>query len=167
MGSFWCAAGGKFLLNSLVTSLGAIVWNLINSIITGATGEETGWRGYLHPIFTKKYGVVKGSVCVGIIWGFWHTPLWFLTSGYAGVQLIQYSACFMIFIVSAAVVMGICYEKNRNILIPVGIHFGVNFTLGFYNGDLLTLIKYLMILYLLWAVIMTISSNNKRKLMEL
>lgn len=147
--SLLCATKGENIAESLSLSVSAIVWNLLNSIITGATGEEAGWRGHLHPILTGKFGLLKGSALVGIIWGFWHAPLWFLTSGYTGMQLVQYICTFMLYIVTAGVMMGILYEKNKNILMPVGIHFCTNFTVGFYQGDILGIIGYLALFYML------------------
>lgn len=143
-------------------SLNSILIGFINSILTGATGEECGWRGYLHPIMTKRYGLIKGSTFLGIIWGFWHAPLWFLTSGYSGVVLIKYIICFLIFIISAAIIIGICYEENRNILIPVGIHFCTNFTLSFYIGDLMQIIRYIALFYFIAMLGFVIWQKNRK-----
>lgn len=40
-----------------------------------AFGEEIGWRGFLAPAMTAKFGYVKASLLIGLIWGLWHKPL--------------------------------------------------------------------------------------------
>ncbi|MGC8994901.1 MAG: CPBP family intramembrane glutamic endopeptidase [Pyrobaculum sp.] len=40
----------------------------------GAFGEEYGWRGYLLPRLAERWGYLKASFVVGLIWALWHTP---------------------------------------------------------------------------------------------
>lgn len=47
-----------------------------NFIIGGM--EEAGWMYVLQPRLDKKYGFVLSSFLVGMIWGFWHIPLFFI-----------------------------------------------------------------------------------------
>lgn len=47
-----------------------------NFIIGGL--EEAGWMYVLQPRLDKKYGFVFSSVLVGVIWVFWHIPLFFI-----------------------------------------------------------------------------------------
>jgi membrane protease YdiL (CAAX protease family) len=37
--------------------------------------EEPGWRGYLLPSLQTRFSAKKASFIVGIIWGFWHWPV--------------------------------------------------------------------------------------------
>ena len=47
-----------------------------NLIIGGL--EEAGWMYVLQPRLDKKYGFFSASVLVGVIWIFWHIPLFFI-----------------------------------------------------------------------------------------
>lgn len=40
-------------------------------------GEETGWRGFMLPELQKKFTPLKSAIILGLIWGFWHFPLFF------------------------------------------------------------------------------------------
>ena len=81
-------------------SFSTVVSALFFTLIQGATGEESGWRGYLLPAVVEKLGVVKGSLIVSLIWSFWHAPIWFLESGYSGIVLLKYIIVFVICITS-------------------------------------------------------------------
>jgi membrane protease YdiL (CAAX protease family) len=45
-------------------------------IITGAVGEELGWRGFLLPRLRKYYGPVTAAWVMGSLWSLWHVPAW-------------------------------------------------------------------------------------------
>lgn len=47
-----------------------------NFIIGGL--EEAGWMYVLQPRLDKKYGYIFSSVLIGVIWIFWHIPLFFI-----------------------------------------------------------------------------------------
>lgn len=50
---------------------------LINPLATGlfgALGEEIGWRGFLQKKLEEKWGVIRASLILGIVWAFWHIP---------------------------------------------------------------------------------------------
>lgn len=150
---------GDYISISVSTFLGMF----LQTILAGATGEEMGWRGFLHFKLTDVYGVVKGSIFVGIIWSFWHAPLWFVSSGYQGKTLLLYILAFLISNISAAVIIGICFHRTQNILIPVCIHFMFNFTACFYQGDLLPLLQVLAIFYFTGACVLSIFYTIKCK----
>ena len=51
--------------------------SLPGNIIIGGL-EEAGWMYVLQPRLDKKYGFVSASIVVGVIWVFWHIPLFFI-----------------------------------------------------------------------------------------
>ena len=61
---------GHFALNLFLTvSIASLIL-----MLTGAIGEEAGWRGTLQPELARRFGLFKGTLLVGLIWGFWHLP---------------------------------------------------------------------------------------------
>jgi membrane protease YdiL (CAAX protease family) len=49
-------------------------------LVGGPLGEEFGWRGYALPALATRLNWRIGSVLVGLIWGLWHLPLFFIAS---------------------------------------------------------------------------------------
>lgn len=47
-------------------------------IIVGPLSEELGWRGYLLKKLQFEWNACLSSVFVGIVWAFWHLPLFFV-----------------------------------------------------------------------------------------
>lgn len=39
------------------------------------TGEEFGWRGWLWPRTTDRFGPLGGTILVTVLWGLWHAPM--------------------------------------------------------------------------------------------
>ncbi|GAC1458883.1 MAG: hypothetical protein PVSMB1_08780 [Gemmatimonadaceae bacterium] len=46
-------------------------------VVTGAVGEELGWRGFLLPRLTKRFSETAAAWVMAILWSFWHVPAWF------------------------------------------------------------------------------------------
>ena len=118
------AVGGMFAESHLSLSfwIGLIVVNFL----AGPTGEEAGWRGFALPRLLEMYTPLKAGVILGIIWDFWHLPLWF-TSGYASVNLLQYCLYFSVGIISLSVLMTWIFRRTSSSLFPMVIaHFSFN-----------------------------------------
>jgi membrane protease YdiL (CAAX protease family) len=44
----------------------------------GPLQEEFGWRGYALERFQEKWNALVSSIVVGLVWGAWHLPLFFM-----------------------------------------------------------------------------------------
>ncbi|MFD1334928.1 CPBP family intramembrane glutamic endopeptidase [Oceanobacillus iheyensis] len=131
----------------------------IDNLVRGPLGEELGWRGYALNELQKRYSPLKSSIIVGVLWGGWHTPLWF-AMGYTGIHLFKYILLFMIGILSFSIIMAFFYNLNKNLMIPIIMHQLFNYSLVIVKGDLLDILTYVMILYLVVAILL-ISINPK------
>jgi len=47
-------------------------------LIGGALGEEFGWRGYAQDKLVDRFGQIKGTLVLGLLWSLWHLPLFFM-----------------------------------------------------------------------------------------
>lgn len=132
---FVCSIGGTYAIMLLrnsalsISDLSGLTARSVISvsffaIIQGATGEEAGWRGYLQRHFEQKSGgrVIKSALLIGLIWSFWHTPLW-LSTGLPIEQLLIYIATFIIGNLCLSVIIAVCYSCCRNLFVPMWIHF--------------------------------------------
>lgn len=115
-----------FIVNILVSH---IVFLAFGSIIT--LGEELGWRGYLQEKMLKKYGIDRGFILLGAVWGYWHLPL--ILMGYNfSTQPVLGALLFMpIGTIFMGMFVGWTYLRTRSIWIPSLAHAAMNLFVGF------------------------------------
>lgn len=71
-------------LRSPITASGMLLLVGIN-LAMGPLGEELGWRGFLLPTLLQRYEPALAALWVGLAWGLWHLPLWFLPSPHRAI----------------------------------------------------------------------------------
>lgn len=114
-----------------------VIVSVILSFLSGPTGEECGWRGYLRPVFEKKYGFMKGNIITGLVWTFWHTVLWFVDSDYtSGIELFIYVLSNIVVVTAIHMIMAVILEKENNIIYSILAHFFFNLPYTFLNEDI-------------------------------
>jgi membrane protease YdiL (CAAX protease family) len=95
--------------------------------LTGATGEEPGWRGFALPRLLERFSPLKAGLLLGLVWNFWHLPLWF-TTGSSGTTLLFYILFHTVGIISLNLVMVWIYLRVPDSLAPMFLaHFTFNF----------------------------------------
>jgi membrane protease YdiL (CAAX protease family) len=133
--AFTQAAGGALpgmdQLKGLLAS--PLSWPLVAfiSFMSGPWSEEFGWRGYaLEPIL-QRLGTIPGTVALGLIWGVWHLPLYFMSATWHAQMGLKPAGfwTFMLFSVGLSLLMTWVYlNTKRSILSGMLMHFGSNFT---------------------------------------
>jgi len=68
-----------------ISGLTVFIFSLVYFI--GAIGEELGWSGYVIEPLQNRYGALKASILLGLLWAIWHiipwsqthqTPVWII-----------------------------------------------------------------------------------------
>jgi membrane protease YdiL (CAAX protease family) len=60
-------------------------------LVVTSSGEELGWRGFALPGLQLRYGSVWASLILGLLWGLWHLPtFWIPGSPQYGVPVPGY-----------------------------------------------------------------------------
>jgi membrane protease YdiL (CAAX protease family) len=91
-------------------------------------GEELGWRGFALPRMAERLGLAKASLVLGVIWGCWHLPVFFIP----GVD--KYGQSFPVYllqVVALSVAAAWLYWRtHRSLLLVMLLHSAINQTLG-------------------------------------
>lgn len=124
----------------------------LQHLLSGPLGEELGWRGFLLPHLRRRHSFIKATTITGLLWCFWHTPLW-LVSGYQGAELVLYIACFSVSIMCCNLMIAYAFDRCPNLLVPILVHFLNNFFLQLLTFDL---VQGLALFAVCYAVVTTI-----------
>jgi membrane protease YdiL (CAAX protease family) len=138
-------------------SVAAILVMFVDSLIRGPLGEELGWRGYLQIELNKRFSLLGSSLIVGVIWGLWHLPLWFV-SGFQGVNLLLYVVFFMVGLVSFSIIIGYVYGRGGNLLYAILLHQMLNFTGRLLEVDELIVLGGSSAVYVIIALVISLIS---------
>jgi membrane protease YdiL (CAAX protease family) len=102
-----------------------IVKFLYQFFFFNATGEETGWRGFVLPRLQAQTSPVLAALIIGVFWATWHFPFWqaegqpvstveFLVAMYIGHMLLS------------VLIVWICNRAGGSILVAGITHAATN-----------------------------------------
>jgi membrane protease YdiL (CAAX protease family) len=104
--SFWSGLGTAFLL-----------------MIPSMFGEEYGWRGYLLPALCERYNKSAATLIVGIVWGMWHIPSYYISYSIADIgSPIMLTILGMTVGVVASFAYSYCFFLSENIVPVIVLH---------------------------------------------
>lgn len=125
------AVTGPQVLRALTPSALAIYPAAFAShFIFGPLFEETGWRGFALPRMQHRFGPLRGSLLLGLLWGGWHfflyAPSWVQNGAVVG---IVNTLIFVAFTVTVSVVFTWLSNNTRaSLLLVMLLHGSVNGT---------------------------------------
>ena len=99
-----------------------------------AVGEESGWRGYMTPYLSRRFGRVWGLLLSGVIWAVWHWPLILLAgyeygAGYFGAPFTG-MLVMCLFTTALGILFSWLYDRSESIWVPALAHGALNAAAG-------------------------------------
>lgn len=97
-------------------------------LLTSVLGEEIGWRGYALPKSLRLMSGVTAGVTLGVIWGMWHLPLfWMGDNFHSSIPFVA----FMLQIMAFSIVYTWMFVNTKGSLLLAHLfHAASNTTLG-------------------------------------
>lgn len=103
-----------------------IAATVFSTVIGGQAGEEIGWRGYALPRLAARFGLVRASIMLGMIWASWHLPLFFLP------QADTYGQSFPVYLLQvtalSVAIAWVYWRTNGSLLLTMLMHSAINNT---------------------------------------
>lgn len=123
------SAIGRLAANPMKILENVLLYTAIS--IPLAFAEEFGWRGYAQGKLVRAFGLVNGLLLLGIIWGFWHTPIYYFMGTYPNHSILGPFVMTPIDNILAVIPMGWLYIRSRNIWVPTLAHAFADVLWGF------------------------------------
>jgi membrane protease YdiL (CAAX protease family) len=86
--------------------------------------EEIGWSGYVFPKMQARYGSLRGSLLLGVLWGLWHLPVInYLGAAYPhGSYWLPYALAFIVAMTAMRVLIAWVYTNTTSVLLAQLLH---------------------------------------------
>lgn len=103
---------------------------LVTALPFGPLGEELGWRGYALPRLQARHSALTSSLIIGVVWTFWHIPLFWIPGAALGpwesVSIASVST-YLVSTVGTAILFTWLFNNTRgSILIAIVLHMATN-----------------------------------------
>jgi uncharacterized protein len=94
----------------------------VAAMIVVPLAEEPGWRGFALPRLQQRYGALRASLLLGIIWGAWHTTM-FILQGFSPAVF----AIAVVNILAGSVIFSWIYNRTKgSLLLAILAHVGAH-----------------------------------------
>ena len=104
-------------------------------LIGGPIQEEVGWRGFALPILQERLRPLQAAVVLGIIWGGWHLPQFFVSAWETPHNNAGDVLGFFAFTVTSSIVISWITNLARgSVLLAILAHNSINWALASWSG---------------------------------
>jgi uncharacterized protein len=154
--------GGMGVVRPIVQAY--LVAYIIIFFVGGAFFEEPGWRGFALPRLQQRYGSLRGTLILGVLWAFWHLPV-FLVPGFngAGTGFLGISIPFVEFVIGTvgmAVIFTWVFNNTRgSLLLAMLLHASADTAIPGAASPLVFLMLYVVLVV---AALLIIAATRGR-----
>jgi len=100
--------------------------SLIGSLFT--LGEEFGWQGYLLQKLMRKYGLNRGLIVLGVVWGYWHLPIVLMGFSFPNHPVLGALILMPLSTIFIGIFQVWLYLRSKSIWMPMFAHAAANLT---------------------------------------
>ncbi len=147
--------GGHVPISTYMTPFGALIYAITFGPVSWLT-EETAWRGFALPRLQVGRSALTASLILGLLWGIWHTPLFFIAG--TGQSTWPYVG-FLLFTLAESVLTTWIFNNTRGSVLLANIfHIASNITLSFFGilSGSMVLFWLGVVVYLIAAIIVVL-----------
>jgi membrane protease YdiL (CAAX protease family) len=96
--------------------------------------EEVGWRGFALPRWQRRYNALLSALIVGLLWGLWHLPLFFVIGHPFNTEPF---APWLVGVMAGSVIYTWLYNGTAGSLLIMTLHHATVNSVGmqFYSGS--------------------------------
>ena len=123
------SAGLSLQLYALIGTVSAMTYAPFMNMLF-AVGEEAGWRGTMYPMLKDRFGITRGRLLGGTIWGVWHWPIMLLAGYEYGTTYwgapVTGPLLFCVITIAMGILLDVLYKKTNCIWVPALCHGAIN-----------------------------------------
>lgn len=93
------------------------------ALVVFPLGEEFGWRGFAYPRLVERHGLVKGSLLLGLGWGFWHLA-YSITPQAASFDGFMFALDMIELPLYSLLIAWVFERANRGMAVAIAFHAG-------------------------------------------
>lgn len=124
------ALGGSHQVGILL-SLQALLPSLLFQIFFFLLTEESAWRGFALPRLQAKHNALNASLILGILWSFWHLPLWFIPGSFQST--LPFIGFIFMTIAMSIITTWVFNHTHGSVLVVAILHAATDATLAYSN----------------------------------
>lgn len=115
-----------FLTLVVAVPINSVIVSVVSGI--GPLGEELGWRGFMLPRLLKHYGDFASSIILGLVWAFWHLPVFLFPEWRGDIPIVLSILLYPFGTIAIAYIMTKLHHWSRgSVLIAILFHGVVNY----------------------------------------
>lgn len=99
---------------------------LFSMVLSGGLNEEPGWRGFAQARLNERYGALRASLLIGVVWAGWHLP-YFLApvTPHSSFPLVNQLG-WLGGILTLSVLLAWVYNSTGSVLLAMVLHAMAN-----------------------------------------
>lgn len=93
--------------------------------------EETAWRGFALPRLQAGYSALNASLILGVLWGFWHVPLFFIPGSFQST--LPFVGFLLAAIAMSIITTWVFNHTHGSVLLVAILHAATDTTIAYTN----------------------------------